>query len=88
MTADVDLATRLARVAHQLIADDMPWTGSPLAEAELEGVAMGAAGHLDIPLFIEALGEATQPGVLLQKFLAIVWAAGFKTGSMYSEERR
>lgn len=86
-TNDADLAGRLARVAHQLIADDMPWTGSPLAEKALEEVATAAARQLDAQLALEVIAEAVRPEALLHQFMAIVWAAGFKAGSMYSEQQ-
>jgi hypothetical protein len=81
-------AAQLALLAHQLIGEGQPWAGSPLSENNLQRVATAATGALDHKVFLDALRDADDPQRALHDILAIAWAAGFKTGSMYSEQPR
>jgi len=80
-------AAQLAARAHQLVRGDHVWKGSPLTEDDLEQVAMAAAAQFDETTLLKGLREAGDPAAMLRGFMAIAWAAGFKTGSMLAEEQ-
>jgi hypothetical protein len=88
-SSDTDRAIELALLAHQLIGnEEQTWAGSPLSQDDLTQVATAAANAFDQKTFLDGIRAADSPEVMLRDILAIVWAAGFKTGSMFGEESR
>jgi hypothetical protein len=83
---DTARAAQLALLAHHLIGEGQPWAGSPLSESDLRQVATAATGAVDQKVFLDAIRSADNPERVLRDILAIAWAAGFKTGSMFSEQ--
>jgi hypothetical protein len=86
---DTARAAQLALLAHQLIGEEgQTWAGSPLSQDSLKQVATAAASAFDQKTFLDGIQAADNPETMLRDILAIAWAAGFKAGSMFSEESR
>ncbi|MEU0937621.1 hypothetical protein [Embleya sp. NPDC005971] len=90
MTFEKHEAAAIAKIAlqyHKLSAEGVMYSGGPVNAETIKVVAGAVSDSLDVDQMLSGLAKSGNPARLLRSLLAISWAQGFNTGSMYAEGR-